>query len=470
MHVFKQKRAKGNRTWTSAFWKGRYRLNGDEKWTTVPLHVRQKDVAERKLSEIVQREERRRHGLLNDEVEVSAAAKGLADHLLDFERDLQTRGRSSEYIRKVVPRCRRIANGCGWQKLGQVTADSFIGWRSSQTWAPRTSNHHLEAFRCFLEWMRGCGRIKTNPLQHVQKVETRGRQKVVRRAYTRDELGRLLAIAGPRSPIYLGAALTGLRFKELKRLRCCDLQLGGAEPTVRLPASIQKTPEYKSLPLAQSVADAWAPLAAGRPVTARLFGRGMPSHHTLTADLEKAGIPKRDERGRQVDFHSFRMTFTTFLQQAGVDRRLVMEVARHKDSRLTDLVYTDAERLDLRGAINSLPALEARTQKSTHATVPEGHSVSSCGTTDAEEPASESVTKPLKSRGLARAGTVRHDAVKNGAGGNRTPVPRQSARRFYACVRWIDLEPGSCRRQHFPGSSPRSFLIGAPEGVAHRPA
>ena len=86
--------------------------------------------------------------------------------------------------------------------------------------------------------MRACGRLNASPLQAVKKVETRGRQTVVRRAYTRTELDRLRATAGPRLPIYLGAALTGLRFKELKRLRCCDVELAGLEPSVRLPANI----------------------------------------------------------------------------------------------------------------------------------------------------------------------------------------------------------------------------------------
>lgn len=30
---------------------------------------------------------------------------------------------------------------------------------------------------------------------------------------------------------------------------------------------------------------------------------------------------------------------------------------------------------------------------------------------------------------------------ENGAGGNRTPVPRRPERRFYACSRWFDLNP-----------------------------
>lgn len=429
MHVFKPKRRKGGKKWTSAFWSGRYRFNGSGKWATVALRVRQRDVAERKLAELVNRQERRLNGLLNDEVEVSAAARPLADHLLDFERDLQARGRSPDYIRKVVPRCRHVADGCGWVKLGQVSADSFIAWRSSKSWSPRTSNHHLEAARCFLEWMRRCRRLTANPLLQVQKVETRGRQTVIRRAYTRDELHRLLAIAGPRRPIYLGAALTGLRFRELRRLRCCDVELGGTEPKVKIPASIQKTPEYKSLPLAPAVAKAWAPLARGRAAVAPLFGRGMPSHHTLAADLEKAGIPKRDERGRQVDFHSFRMTFTTFLQQAGVDRRVVMEVARHKDARLTDLVYTDAERLDLREGINRLPDLGtdavagADAQKDSHGSVPGRHSGSSNGTTNENGEAPKNDKNPRERRGFSIADTACHDRVEKWSRGESNPRP-----------------------------------------------
>ncbi len=230
--------------------------------------------------------------------------------------------------------------------------------------------------------------VSTNPLLKVQKAEVRGYERLVRRAYTLNELRRLLDVSGARRPIYLGAALTGLRFRELGQLRCGDLELSGAEPIVRLPASIQKTREYKVLPLATEVADAWRPLVQGRPPDARLFARGMPSHHTLRRDLDAAGIERRDARGRSVDFHSFRKTFTTFLQVAGVDRRVVMEVARHKDSRLTDLVYTDAERLDLRAAVDRLPVLtedrSANAQENAHATVSAGHKAS-CSVTFSRE-------------------------------------------------------------------------------------
>ena len=383
MHVFKPKRMKNGKRWTSQYWSGRYRLDGDLTWTTVALRVRQKEVAERKLAEIVNREERKRQGMLTDEVETSAAGRPLAEHLEEYEQDLLARNRATGYIRKVMPRCRRVIEECRWTRLGDITADSFVSWRASAGCGPRTANHYLDAVRSFLEWMVRCGRLSTNPLARVQKAETRGHERVVRRAYTHDELRRLLAVDEARSPIYLGAALTGLRYGELGRLCCGDLDLIGAQPMVRLPASIQKTPEYKALPLAPEVAQAWRPLTEGRPANAKLFAKGMPSHEVFNADLKKAGIPKRDERGRTVDFHSFRKTFTTFLQVAGVDRRVVMEVARHKDSRLTDFVYTDVERLDLRTAVNRLPILgpdPENAQQDAHESVTACRPRSSCGT------------------------------------------------------------------------------------------
>jgi len=425
VHVFKPKRMKNGKRWISEYWSGRYRLPGDPSWTTIALRVRQKDVAERKLTEIVNREERRQQGMLVD------AARPLSGHLEDFEQDLVARGRSKSYICKVVPRCRRLLDECGWQRVGDITADRFIAWRASAGLGPRTANHYLDASRCFLEWMNRCGRIQSNPLMRVQKAETRGYERVVRRAYTLDELHRLLAVAGPRAPIYLGAALTGFRYRELGQLCCGDVELDGPRPRVMLPAAIQKTREYKALPLALEVASAWAPLVADRPARARLFAKGMPAHTTLQKDLERANIPKRDERGQTVDFHSFRKTFTTFLQVAGVDRRLIMEVARHKDSRLTDLVYTDSERLDLRGAVGQLPTLGtgsgANAQENAHGTVLEGHIVSQIGTSIPVGDEGKNSVSTRKIQHVCACNGPSERRAKNGAGGNRTPVPKRPA-------------------------------------------
>lgn len=65
----------------------------------------------------------------------------------------------------------------------------------------------------------------------------------------------------------------------------------------------------------------------------------------MQRDLNRAGIPFLDDLGRRVDFHSLRKTFGTALVLSGADPRVVMELMRHSDLKLTMKTYTDARQL-----------------------------------------------------------------------------------------------------------------------------
>ena len=77
----------------------------------------------------------------------------------------------------------------------------------------------------------------------------------------------------------------------------------------------------------------------------------------LNADLEAAGIPKRDDRGRTLDVHALRTTFGTHLSMAGVSLRTAQAAMRHSTPTLTANVYTDPRLLDVHGAVEALPRL-----------------------------------------------------------------------------------------------------------------
>ena len=77
----------------------------------------------------------------------------------------------------------------------------------------------------------------------------------------------------------------------------------------------------------------------------------------LDRDLKAAGIPKRDDRRRTVDVHAMRTTFGTFLSKTGTAPRTAQAAMRHSDIKLTMGVYTDPRLLDVRGAVEKLPAL-----------------------------------------------------------------------------------------------------------------
>ena len=68
-------------------------------------------------------------------------------------------------------------------------------------------------------------------------------------------------------------------------------------------------------------------------------------------------IDKRDELGRTLDVHALRHTFGTLLSKGGVTPRTAQAAMRHSDIKLTMNVYTDPALLDVRGALDALPAL-----------------------------------------------------------------------------------------------------------------
>ena len=74
-------------------------------------------------------------------------------------------------------------------------------------------------------------------------------------------------------------------------------------------------------------------------------------------DLEAAGIPKEDERGRTADIHALRHTFGTHLSKNGVAPRTAQAAMRHSKLELTMNVYTDPELLDVAAFMEALPRL-----------------------------------------------------------------------------------------------------------------
>ena len=72
----------------------------------------------------------------------------------------------------------------------------------------------------------------------------------------------------------------------------------------------------------------------------------VPTIKTFDKDLEAAGLPKKDARGRVLDFHALRMTYITHLRLAGVSLDMAKRLARHSDVRLTEDIYTDFDLLD----------------------------------------------------------------------------------------------------------------------------
>ena len=204
----------------------RYRM-GDmpvDKWKS--LGVTDKQAADKIAHEFIQERERETAGILEPKAVRDAAKRPLTVHLDDYVADLAARGRNGRGgrgARLIASRIKVLLIECNWQVPCNVTADSFIVWRNRQTCSMRTLNHYLQGMFSFLNWMEKADRIKMNPLRKVGRADERGRKKPGRRAFTDEELSKLVMGSEDRGIIYFTAARTGLRQEELKQLKWSDL-------------------------------------------------------------------------------------------------------------------------------------------------------------------------------------------------------------------------------------------------------
>ena len=361
----------------------RYRI-GDmpcDRWKS--LGVTDFQVANKRAQEFIQEQEREAAGIIEPKLARDAAHKPVLEHLNDYEADLISRGRAGRGgrgARLLKSRVVALAGERGWKLANQITADSFINWRNVQTkMAARTRNHYLQGMVSFLNWMERVGRIKSNPLKFVGKVDERGQKKRVRRAFTDDELCKLIAGSGSRGIIYFTAARTGLRQEELRQFAWGDARLDGKIPQIIVRAETAKNKTEEPVFLVPEIAEA---LKAYRPAhwspTDLVFPQGIPRASRLKVDAERVGITYRDEQGRYADFHALRYTLATFLRKNGIVDNFARKQMRHQTIRQTD-GYTDATQLPIYDSIKNLPRLGGYTQIRAQILGSEGQNVAQGG-------------------------------------------------------------------------------------------
>ena len=308
--------------------------------------------------------------ILIDEHHLSAL---IGSHMAAYIEDMRRTGRAEDYCVNTKFRLGEIVRECRWLTLKGIRADaltSYLARLKDGGKSGKTVNDYLAAAKTFVNWCIKQGRLAANPLNGVARISHVDNEE--RRALTEDEIQRLLAAAPPyRRLVYRAALLTGLRHGELAKLQWGDLHIGpGERPFIALRAKTTKAKRADTLPLRADLADE---LRAAKPADSDpgdlVFPR-VPYFQTFHKDREAANIDYEDRRGRKVVFHSLRVTYGTMLQRAGVPLRTAMSLMRHTDSRLTMNIYTDPALLDMAGAVESLPDLDAKPEAEAAREVP----------------------------------------------------------------------------------------------------
>jgi hypothetical protein len=93
-----------------------------------------------------------------------------------------------------------------------VTPASFQSWRKEQgTKAPKTLNEYLATLSAFWTWLRKKNRVTVNPFELVERTDTRGKERIQRRALSDAQAIQLLQIAGKNQLAYMLPLYAGLR-------------------------------------------------------------------------------------------------------------------------------------------------------------------------------------------------------------------------------------------------------------------
>ena len=410
-YVFKPSRRTNGKPVKLRMYSGRYRLPGMRNPVTVSLETTDKQVAEQRLREIVQEREQEAAGILAPKRLRDAGHESFSDHLRDYVADLTAQNRDHAYIYNVEKRLSKLAGESGWKYLRDVTADSFQAWRSRQDGAAKTLNDYLAAASAFFRWMESNGRAACNPLKLVRKVESRGKERRVRRSFTVEEMNRLLGASGQRQLGYLAAFFTGLRRAELEQLQWGDVHLEAGSPFLSVRASTTKNHQTADIVLHPQLEGELRKL---RPIETKsnglVFPKGaLPGMETMRKDLEAAGIPYKDDQGRQADFHALRGSLCTHLAVRGIDPHTRKEIMRHSELSLTLKNYTDVRQLKTSEAIRALPSftLEKHSLLSSLVSDIGGQTVAHAGT----EAANERLAQVLEDQ------EVRHDLAPTGTAG-----------------------------------------------------
>ena len=357
--VYRPTRMKDGKRVKSRMYRLCYQLPGMPGKKYRSLGTTDQQVANKKADDFLRELQQEQEGIIAPRAVREGVKQPLEKHLDDFVSDLRAQGRDRMYAYNLEKRLTKLFKQCGWQTFRDIGADSFQAWRAVQKKAAKTVNDYLDAATAFLKWMERNQRSTGNPLAHVARVQTKGKQVRVRRASTFDQLNRLLAVAGPRRIGYLAAFFTGLRRAELGALQWGDVHLDAELPFIAARAGTTKNHDKAEIRLHPQLAKA---LAEARPANAcadeAVFKReNIASMWMMRKDLEAAGIPFVDAQGRRADFHSLRGTLNTHL--AGkVDPQIRQKIMRHSDIKLTLDTYTDSTLLRVSEAITTLPAFE----------------------------------------------------------------------------------------------------------------
>jgi integrase len=223
-------------------------------------------------------------------------------------------------------------------------ADNLMRAATSDKQRAHTTHRNLKSFLSgAFKYAKRTGAVNENPIRDVEIP--RGLPKKLRAAYALDEISAMLKVLPePSRTVVLVAAMTGLRLSELKGLRWEDF----ADDSVMIQRSVwsgrvspTKTLTSKAaVPVVPQVREALSDHRRRYPGSAYVFeghtGKPMYMESVFRDQMRK---PLTEAKINWRGWHPFRSGVGTTLHELGVDIKLIQQILRHSDQRMTSEFY-----------------------------------------------------------------------------------------------------------------------------------
>jgi integrase len=345
--------------------------------------------AERILNQYLAKDALRREGVVDATLDRHAteARLPLAQHVEAYLAHCERAGFDAEHRASKARHLKKVAEVAGITRLGELTVDALERYLASIKDAKRSArsvNFARQIVVTFMAWAVKTGRVGSNHLKVVAKMDEARDRRRIRRPLTDDELARLLAVAREygREAWYLAAALAGLRKGDLRAITWADVNFTDSTLTIRQG----KAKRVDVVPMHPQLAVALKARLKAHPAmpTARVWSETV-GNKTRLMDFVRAGIarwevvtdkddkpvyvvrrgkrvPKMrfnvsDELGHVIDLHALRTTLGTRLARAGVAPQVAKSIMRHSDYRTTLSHYTVLGLHDTSAAVAKLPSI-----------------------------------------------------------------------------------------------------------------
>ena len=159
--------------------------------------------AEHKLNAWLQEVDKIKAGIISqDELDVGQRLKGKIDNFFPgFTQHLKAKSATKNHIDMTIARLKKICVACRFTRMTDLKADPFLEWLQELTdsgLGAGTRNGYRKALITFCNWAVSKDYLRKNPIKKIPKLNEELDIRRGRRAFTKEEINKLLKAAQER--------------------------------------------------------------------------------------------------------------------------------------------------------------------------------------------------------------------------------------------------------------------------------